>query len=154
MTHSLTLIHPIDEKSSTRAVDAVIAELAARQYGVVARFQLFAMGLKRGMIDGRIRRRTLHPIHNAVYAVGHRSITRQGHYMAAVLAGGEDAALSHRSAGMHWGITRFGGRIEITVPTPRRGRHPLSPVVRRSTRTRSPFTKTSRSPHPPEPSST
>jgi hypothetical protein len=103
----------------------VIAELAARQYGVVARFQLFAMGLKRGMMDGRIRRRTLHPIHNAVYAVGHPSIARQGHYMDAVLAGGEDAVLSHRSAGMHWGITRFGGRNEITVPSPRRRRHPF-----------------------------
>jgi hypothetical protein len=45
--------------------------------------------------------------------------------MAAVLACGSNAALSHRSAGMVWGITRYSGRIEVTVPSPRRKNHPF-----------------------------
>jgi very-short-patch-repair endonuclease len=44
--------------------------------------------------------------------------------MAAVLACGRDAVLSHRSAGAHWGITRYTGLIEVTAPTRRqRGEH-------------------------------
>jgi very-short-patch-repair endonuclease len=61
-----------------------------------------------------------------VYAVEHARITRDGQYMAAVLACGPDAALSHRSAAALWGITRYSGRIEVTVPSPRRRFHPFT----------------------------
>jgi very-short-patch-repair endonuclease len=50
--------------------------------------------------------------------------------MAAVLACGSNAALSHRSAGAHWAITHYSGRIEVTVPSTRRRRHPF--IARRS----------------------
>jgi hypothetical protein len=50
--------------------------------------------------------------------------------MAAVLASGADAALSHRSAAALWGISPYSGRIEVTVPSPRRKDHPF--IARRS----------------------
>jgi hypothetical protein len=52
----------------------------------VSRAQLRAIGLSADAIDGRLERGSLHPIHRAVYAVGHTRITRDGHYTAAVLA--------------------------------------------------------------------
>lgn len=56
------------------------------------------------MVDGRIQRGALHPVHRGVYAAGHRSLTRKGRWMAAALAFGPEAVLSHRSAGQLWGI--------------------------------------------------
>jgi predicted transcriptional regulator of viral defense system len=93
----------------------------------VSRAQLRAIGLSADAIDGRLERGSLHPIHRAVYAVGHTRITRDGHYTAAVLACGPAAALSHRSAAALWGISRYSGRIELTVPSPRRRGHRFIP---------------------------
>lgn len=101
-------------------VDARVAALAARQHGVAARRQLLALGLSEKMVDGRIARGALHRVHQGIYAVGHKRLTREGHYMAAVLACGDGAALSHRSAGAHWGITNYSGRIAVTATTRRR----------------------------------
>lgn len=66
--------------------DAAIAALAARQYGVVARRQLVALGIGRRAIAFRIERRRLHPLHRGVYAVGHALLSVEGRWMAAVLA--------------------------------------------------------------------
>jgi len=111
------VLHHIDEQPQARSADALIAQLAERQHGVVARRQLFALGLGRGAIDRRIERGRLHILHRGVYTVGHRAITQHGRWMAAVLAAGPGAVLSHRSAAALWGIrptTRT--RIEVTVP--------------------------------------
>ena len=44
-------------------------------------------------------------------------MTRNAFFMAAVLAGGPGAVLSHRSAAALWGMRgASGGRVEITVP--------------------------------------
>jgi hypothetical protein len=88
-------------KSAMRVVDGSISDLGGRQHGVVTRQQLLDIGLSSDAIDRRLGG-SLHRIHGAVYAVGHPKITRQGRYMAAVLACGRDAVLSHRSAGAHW----------------------------------------------------
>jgi very-short-patch-repair endonuclease len=85
-------------------VEVAVAEMAGRQHGVVGRWQLLALGLTRRMIEGRIRRGALHVVHRGVYAVGHRNLTVQGRWMAAVLAFGPAAVLSHRSAGHFWGL--------------------------------------------------
>jgi len=51
-----------------------------------------------------------------VYAVGHRVVSREGRWMAAVLAMGSEAVLSHRSAAALWGIRPTArGRIEVIV---------------------------------------
>ncbi|MDP9384992.1 MAG: endonuclease domain-containing protein [Actinomycetota bacterium] len=57
-----------------------------------------------------------------MYAVGHPVVSERGRWTAAVLAGGEGAVLSHRSAGASWGIVRWSGVTEITVPADRRSR--------------------------------
>jgi very-short-patch-repair endonuclease len=55
-----------------------------------------------------------------VYAVGYRPLTRQGEWMAALLAMGPGAVLSHRSAGALWKIWGEGERKVVEVVIPRR----------------------------------
>ncbi len=89
--------------------------LAHRQHGVVSRRDLLTLGFTPSAIEHRIAKGRLHPIHRGVYAVGRQDLTREGRWMAAVLACGEGAALSHRSAGALWGIADEGERIEVSV---------------------------------------
>jgi hypothetical protein len=97
--------------------DAAIAALADDQYGVVARRQLAALGLQMSAIDRRIRAGRLHRLHRGVYSVGHRVVPREGRWLAAVLACGPGAVLSHRSAAALWGVCRpWGGAIEVMTP--------------------------------------
>ena len=105
----------IGGKVWSRGADAWIAALAAAQHGVVSRLQLLDYGLGPKAIDHRIANGRLHVVHRGVYAVGHPRLTREGRWMAAVLAGGADAVLSHRSAGVLWGILQS-ARIEVTTP--------------------------------------
>jgi predicted transcriptional regulator of viral defense system len=102
----------------SRGVEAAIAVLADRQHGVVTRAQLVAMGLGTDAIDWRVRRGRLHVLHRGVYAVGHRRLTRRGHWMAAVLAAGPGAVLSHRPAAALWDL-RASERSRPVVSTPR-----------------------------------
>ncbi|HEX4804968.1 MAG TPA: type IV toxin-antitoxin system AbiEi family antitoxin domain-containing protein [Conexibacter sp.] len=80
----------------------MISELAARQWGVVARAQLLDAGLSTTMVRDRVRSGHLIRLHRGVYAVGHARLRREGHWLAAVLAVGPGAVLSHRdAAGLH-----------------------------------------------------
>ena len=113
--------HEIDAQSCVRAKgggsDAAIAELADRQHGVVGRFQLIALGLGRGAIGARLKAKRLHVVYRGAYAVGRRRIDQRGVWMAAVLACGPDAVLSHRSAAALWGLRPAGsGRVDVTLP--------------------------------------
>lgn len=75
-------------------VDRVLANLAERQHGVVARWQLALLGIGRGPIEGRLARGGLHRLHQGTYAVGHRALTAESRWAAAVLACGPGAMLS------------------------------------------------------------
>jgi very-short-patch-repair endonuclease len=87
------------------------------QHGVVARWQLFELGMTRHAIDHRIAKGRLHPVWRGVYAVGRPQLTQEGRWMAAVLACGRAAALCRRSAGALWRIAALhAGAIEIAVP--------------------------------------
>src|SRR5262249_36639150 len=99
-----------------RSADGVIAELADRQHGVVATWQLIRLGLNYDEVRYRASTGRLHRIHRGVYAVGYRTLTPKGHRMAAVLAYGPDAVLSHRSAAAHWGIGQPSWKIDVTTP--------------------------------------
>jgi very-short-patch-repair endonuclease len=99
-----------------------IADLAARQHGVVAVWQLTALGFTYREIRYRATIGRLHRIHRGVYAVGYATLTPKGHRMAAVLAYGPDAVLSHRSAAAHWDIGPAFWKIEVTTPHSRRSR--------------------------------
>jgi hypothetical protein len=104
-----------------------VAELAARQHGIVARRQLLALGLSRRAIQVRVDGGRLHPLHAGVYAVGHSNVSNRGRYMAAALAGGAGTVISHRSAAVLWGIAaEIEGPIHITVG---RGCHPRPGIV-------------------------
>lgn len=90
------------ETQLRRLAGPKIAALAAPQHGVVARRQLVRLGLSSRQIDYLISAGALHPVHQGVFAVGHSRLSPQGKWMAAVLAGGHGAVLSHHSAAMHW----------------------------------------------------
>ncbi|HET9199163.1 MAG TPA: type IV toxin-antitoxin system AbiEi family antitoxin domain-containing protein [Solirubrobacterales bacterium] len=119
---------PREPFSRTRDDDRWLAELAERQHGVVGRRQLLRAGLSEGAIKKRIASGRLHRLHAGVYLVGHRSIGREGRWMAAVLASGSDAVLSHWSAAALWGL-RPNSRSRIDVTVPHRSRS--SDLVRR-----------------------
>jgi Protein of unknown function (DUF559)/Transcriptional regulator, AbiEi antitoxin len=105
-------------------VDAVVAELAARQHGVIARRQLDELGLRRGAIWLRRRNGRIHPVHHGVYAVGHSRLTMRGRWMAAVLAHGPEAVLSHISAAALWNLVRpRGGPSHVMREGSRVSRH-------------------------------
>jgi very-short-patch-repair endonuclease len=103
-------------------IDHLIAALAEAQHGVIAVWQLLELGLGRGAIAYRVSIGRLHRVHQGVFAVGHRKLTREGHRMAAVLAYGPDAVLSHRSAAAHWGIGHASYRHDVTTPQSKRSR--------------------------------
>jgi hypothetical protein len=90
--------------------------LAGRQHGVVATRQLSALGLARGGVAARARAGRLHRVHRGVYAVGHTVLTVNGRRMAAVLAAGPGAVLSHASAAALWDIRPTSAtRIDVSV---------------------------------------
>jgi very-short-patch-repair endonuclease len=103
--------------------DARIGALAAGQHGVAARWQLVELGLGRRAIGHRLACGRLHEVHRGVYAVGHRVLSRDGRWLAAVLAVGPDAVLSHRSAAALWRVRQTSrARVEVTVPRRLRSR--------------------------------
>ena len=94
-----------------------IAALALRQHGVISLSQLTAMGLSPRSVRGRVTTGRLHPVHRGVYAVGHSLLSREGRFMAAVLACGPGAVLSHRSAACLWELRPTSrSRVEVTTP--------------------------------------
>lgn len=90
--------------------------LAGRQHGIVARRQLLALGFNRREIEHRLARGRLHLVMHGIYAVGWPELTRERRWMAAVLACGDGALLSHRSAAALWGIGKEQpGRTDVSV---------------------------------------
>lgn len=88
-----------------------------RQHGVVARQQLRDLGMSVRAIEHRLATGRLHLLVRGVYAVGRPDVGGDGRWMAAVLACGEGAALSHRSAAALWGFgAERDARIDVSVP--------------------------------------
>jgi very-short-patch-repair endonuclease len=128
-------------------VDAAIADVAARQHGIVTRAQLVAAGLTTDVVDHRLKLGRLIAVHRGVYAVGHLPPSPQAKAMAAVLACGPNALLSHRSAAALYGLIRYHGKPDVTAPT--RRRHPginlhRSPAAERTTHYGIPITTPAR----------
>jgi very-short-patch-repair endonuclease len=106
------------------SLDVAIGELAARQHGVVSLEQLVALGLSARGVQERALNGRLWRVNQAVYAVGHKSLTWEAGLMAAVLACGSGAVISHRSAVELWKLREVRqGPIDVTAPN-RRGRVP------------------------------
>jgi very-short-patch-repair endonuclease len=110
-----------------------VAKLAARQWGVVSVAQLRALGLSKDAVQRRVRAGRLHRLHHGVYAVGHTVLKREGRWLAAVLACGDGAVLSHRSAAAHWGLLQSEAtRTDVTTPRRRAANATIRPHISRS----------------------
>jgi very-short-patch-repair endonuclease len=96
----------------------ITSTVAGRQHGVVSRKQLLAAGVAGSRIARDLAAGRLHRIHAGVYAAGHRALTDHGRWMAAVLACGPRAVLSHHSAAALWGLpVRDNGLSRVIAPT-------------------------------------
>jgi very-short-patch-repair endonuclease/predicted transcriptional regulator of viral defense system len=113
--------------------DWVVAELAARQHGVVSRRQLLEIGFGPDAIDYRLAAGRFHPVHRGVFSVGHSLISGKGLAMAAVLSSGPGAVLSHRSAAELWNLLA-GSRRTMEVTDPGRSRRGRRGVIVHQTR--------------------
>jgi very-short-patch-repair endonuclease len=100
--------------------DAEAARIAANQHGYITRSQLLHAGLTARAIDRRLASRRLVRVYRGVYAVGHIPPSPYARAMAAVLACGPGAVLSHRSAAALWGLIRWPATLEVTAPTDHR----------------------------------
>src|SRR3954454_1304835 len=107
-------------------------ELAKQQHWVLTRQQLLEIGLTSEAIDVRLEDGRLHRVFAGVYAAGRPHLTRDGYLMAAVLACGPGAALSHYSAAELYRIIRHRpGPIQVSVRVPRAPRRRGIEVHRR-----------------------
>jgi very-short-patch-repair endonuclease len=106
------------EKSAPHTSN-VIPELAGRQFGVISAAQLYALGYSKDWVAARVAAGWLLRLHRSVYAVGHRRLSRKGHWMAAVLACGDGAVLSHYAAAALWSIRseKPSSLIDVTLRT-------------------------------------
>jgi len=113
-------------------VDAAIAALAAGQHGVVSRGQLLDARISETIIEKRIASGQLVRLHRGVYAVGHAHLRREGHWLAAVLAVGDRAVLSHRdAAALHELRPSSRPRIEVSTPKERKSTAKIDVYSRR-----------------------
>jgi very-short-patch-repair endonuclease len=109
---------PKKRPGHSRANFPAVAPLAARQHGVISVKQLYSLGLSDRQVRKRLSAGSFHRLHRGVYAVGHLPITQEGLWLAAVLALGEGAVLSHQAAGELWRLRRRrkGRAIDVIVP--------------------------------------
>jgi uncharacterized protein DUF559 len=119
--------------TSLQSAWAAVCQLAQRQHHVITREQLLGLGLRSDWINYGIESRRLFPVFRGVYAVGRRQLTREGVWMAAVLACGPKAALSHASAAALWRMReKTSGLIEVSVPSHVARRRPGIKLHRRT----------------------
>jgi hypothetical protein len=96
-----------------REATRLIRELAERQHGVVARRQLIELGMGERLNQPRVEAGLLIPLFQGIFALGHKRMSREGRWMAAVLASGSGAVLSHGSAMELWGMRGSHEPVEV-----------------------------------------
>jgi very-short-patch-repair endonuclease len=106
-------------------------DLARKQHWVLARRQLLELGFTEAAIEHRLASGRLRKVMRGVYGVGRPGMSPQARWMAALLACGEKAVLSHRSAAALWGMAREPTRV-IDVSVRRRCEHRLEGIRARS----------------------
>ncbi|MGZ6593853.1 MAG: DUF559 domain-containing protein [Solirubrobacteraceae bacterium] len=97
--------------------DRRVADVAARQLALIARRQLLALGIESSMIARALRRGRLHRVHQGIYSlVPFPALPPLAAELAAVLACGDRALLSHHSAAATWGLRpSFIGDVDVIV---------------------------------------
>jgi very-short-patch-repair endonuclease len=99
-----------------------VAERLAGQWGVISRVQLRAAGVAPARVDHWVRGGRLRVVHRGVYSAGGTVLRVEGRRLAAVLACGRGAVLSHRTAAAHWGLLATDQvGIDVTAPRSRQG---------------------------------
>jgi very-short-patch-repair endonuclease len=102
-------------------VQRTVWSVAREQHHAIATWQLHELGLDDDAVRHRVRIGRLFRIHQGIYAVGRRELTREGRWMADVLACGEDAALSDDSAANLYDIDKQEPpRTHVSIPLGRR----------------------------------
>ncbi len=115
--------------------DSRLADFAGRRHGVVTIGELAEIGLDRWAVKRRVESGRLHRLHRGVYAVGHTAVSQHGRWLAAVLASGDGALLSHRSAAALWGmLPTSAAKIDVIVPRVSGRRSTRTIRIRRGTR--------------------
>jgi very-short-patch-repair endonuclease len=120
---SWRLVSAMRKETANSGGDRLVARIAGNQHGVIAAWQLRDAGLLPSRVADRVSAGRLHRIHRGVYAVGSPNLGNEGRWMAAVLACGKGAVLSHRSAAELWRIraagrsNHNGGPVDVTVPS-------------------------------------
>ncbi len=108
-----------------------VAELAARQYGLIALAQALAMGMSASAVQRRVASGAWEVVLPGAYRVRGAPVTPRQKMMAAVLWAGAGAVVSHRTAAMLWKLDGLrSDAIEVTAPRSRRKRHELIVVHR------------------------
>ena len=112
-------------KAQPRGKD--LAALAEGQHGVVSIRQLrLLLGYSQQAVERAERAGRLHRLYQGVYAVGHTDLSPHGECLAAVLASGPGALLSHYSAAWLWKLTPTQPiPAHVTGPSPRAKRLPI-----------------------------
>jgi very-short-patch-repair endonuclease len=96
--------------------DRAVAWIAGQQLGLITIAQLAVVGLSRGEIAGLVERGALHRLHRGVYLVGHSVLLPGARELAAVLACGRTAMVSHRSAARLLGLDdQSTDDVQVTV---------------------------------------
>jgi Transcriptional regulator, AbiEi antitoxin len=108
--------------------DVLLAQLAARQHGRVATWQLADLALTDSALRRRVQSGRLHREHHGVYAVGHPGRTDDAARCAAVLACGPRAMVCHRSLGHHLGLLDGPQPTVVDVMVPGGGRRRRSGI--------------------------
>jgi very-short-patch-repair endonuclease len=105
-------------RAENATAGSVVASIAARQHGVVTSQQLYDAGMSHSAVSRWAQSGRLHRVHHGVYAVGHAGLSNEGWWMAAVLACGETAVLSHVSAAALWKLLpNSPGAIHVSIPS-------------------------------------
>ncbi|RKQ87149.1 putative AbiEi antitoxin of type IV toxin-antitoxin system [Solirubrobacter pauli] len=94
-------------------------QIAARQRDLITYEQLIALGLTRGAISKGAQRGELRRVFRCVYTTAQAPLSREALWLAAVLACGEGAGLSHYAAGTLLDVSRFRSPL-IDVVSPRK----------------------------------
>jgi very-short-patch-repair endonuclease len=97
------------------ARERAIGEIAGRQDNVITRDQLMALGVGRGAIAHRVATGQWQRLHRAVFLIGPAPPTLSAKARAAVMAMGEGAVLSHRTAAELWGLLEASNEPEVHV---------------------------------------
>jgi very-short-patch-repair endonuclease len=131
--------------------DRLISEIALGQHGLITDRQVLALGMSRSSLAKRVRSGRLVRVSEGVFGLPGFEPHPVARIHAAVLAFGDEALASHRSAAILHGAEIPSTGVDVIVPRQRRvrlanvfvhrptDRHDLEPVVRRGIPTTSPL---------------